>query len=129
MIKVSKKSQYGLRAMVCIAKGYKAKEVSSVKTISQKEGIPFDFLEKIISQMEKAGLVVGKKGGKGGYLLAKSPSKISVKDIVSTLEGKKKLVSCALCTRTNKCAAKSVWSKLDDSLNKTLEKIKLTDLI
>lgn len=129
MIKVSKKSQYGLRAMVCLAKHYKSKEISSVKMISQKEGISFDFLEKIISQLERAGLVISKKGVLGGYSLSKSPSKISVKDIVSALEGTKKLVSCVLCKRLNKCSAKSVWAKLDNCLNKTLEEIKLKDLI
>jgi DNA-binding IscR family transcriptional regulator len=46
MIKISKKAQYGLRAMVFLAKNYKSKSFFSAKTISVKEGIPFEFLEK-----------------------------------------------------------------------------------
>ena len=129
MIKISKKSQYGLRAMVCLAKHYKSKQVCSTKAISKIEGIPFDFLEKIISQLERAKLVNGKKGVQGGYILSKSPQKISANDIVFVLEENKKPVNCVLCARLKKCSAKNVWSKLDNSLSKTLKSITLQDLI
>ena len=119
--------------MVYLAKNHNSlpgqKKVFSVKTISEKEGIPFDFLEKIISKLEKEKLVKGKKGIRGGYVLSRSPNKINVKDIVSILEENKKLVNCMLCARLKKCSAKNVWLKLDDSLNKTLKSITLKDLI
>jgi Rrf2 family protein len=129
MLTVSKKSQYGLRAMIQLAKNYKAERVLSVKTISEKEEIPFDFLEKIIAQLEKANLVKGKRGVSGGYFLAKSSKKISVYDIVSVLERNKKPVNCEFCQRIKKCASKNVWLKLEVSLNNTLQKIKLAELI
>jgi Rrf2 family protein len=129
MIKVSKKSQYGLRAMILLAKSYKSKQVLSIKKISEKEGIPFGFLEKIVSQLEKSGLVKGKKGASGGYFLAKSPQKISVQDIVFVLEENKETVNCALCGKKEKCASRNVWIKLDLALNKALESIKLSSLI
>lgn len=132
-MKISKKSQYGLRAMVFLAKNYShlpnKGQVFSVKTISEKEGIPFDFLEKIISQLEKEKLVEGKKGVQGGYFLAKTPAKISVANIVSSLEGKNPLVNCNLCGKSKKCVSKNVWIKIENSLNKTLELIKLSELI
>lgn len=134
MLKISKKSQYGLRAMVQLAKNYKAKRILSAKTISEKEGIPFEFLEKIILQLEKAGLVKSKKGVQGGYVLSHPPKKISANDVVSILENpptgeKKSMVNCTLCGRKSKCATKDVWVKLDIALNKTLEKITLKNLI
>lgn len=129
MIKISKKSQYGLRAMIQLAKSFKAKRICSIKMISENEGIPFDFLEKIISQLEKENLVKGKRGATGGYLLGKAPNKISVYNIVSVLEGNKKPVNCEFCLRTKKCASKNVWAKLEVSLNNTLQKIKLSELI
>jgi len=129
MIKVSKKSQYGLRAMVLLAKSYKAKQVLSTKIISEKEGVPFDFLEKIISQMERAGLVKSKKGVQGGYALSRSPAKITAKDIVSVLEGEESTVNCAFCKRSKKCLTKNVWGKIDLAIYKTLKSITLKDLI
>ncbi len=133
MIKVSKKSQYGLRAMVLLAKNYNdpkgAPQVLSTKIISEKEGIPFDFLEKIILQMEKSGLVKSKKGVQGGYILSRSPGKISTNDIVFVLEGKESTVDCSFCGKSKKCLTKNVWKKIDRAINKTLKSITLADLI
>jgi len=135
MIKISKRAQYGLRAMVFLARqsfsegGLAKNRPVSVKLISQKEGIPFEFLEKIISQLEKAGLVIGKKGVLGGYILSKSPKKISANDVVSVLEKNKKTVDCALCGRKDKCLTKNVWEKVNLALNKTLKSITLAELI
>lgn len=143
MIKISKRAQYGLRAMVFLAKNYKPKSrlrgnrgsstksgnVFSIKTISEREGIPFDFLEKIVLQLEKVKLVNGKKGVQGGYILSKPPKKISANDVVSVLEENKKPVDCALCGRKSKCLTKNVWSKVEKALNKTLESITLAELV
>lgn len=129
MLKISKKSQYGLRAMVCLVKFSKKSQPCSTKTISEKESIPFDFLQKIISKLEKSGLVKGKKGIQGGYFLAKSPKEINVRDIVFALEGKNSLVDCFICKRARRCAAKNVWEKTEKSLDKTLESIKLSSLV
>ena len=127
-MKISKKTQYGLRAMVCLAKKYKSKQICSTKSISQIEGIPFDFLEKIVSLLEKADLVKGKKGIGGGYILAKNPNKITAKDIVEIFE-KTNSVNCVLCGRSRKCLTKTVWGKIDEAFEKTLKSITLKDLI
>lgn len=129
MFQVSKKSQYGLRAMLYIARASKKGEISSLKKISKAEGISFDFLEKIISKLEKAGLVKSKKGVQGGYLLAKPAKKITTGQIVEILEGRISPVSCALCGRSKKCLSKNVWDKVKISLVSTLNSITLYDLL
>lgn len=118
-----------MRAMVFLAKEYKSKKVFSINKISKKEGIPFEFLEKIIMQLEKAKLVVGRKGVQGGYMLSKSPNKISANDIVSVLEENQKPVDCTLCGRKKECLTKNVWYKVEMALNKTLKSITLENLI
>jgi Rrf2 family protein len=129
MLKVSKKSQYGLRAMVLLAKNYKAKRVLSTKIISEKEDVPFDFLEKIFSQLEKAKLVIGRKGVQGGYMLSRSPAKITVNNIVSILEGKESTVDCTFCGKSKDCLTKNVWKQIDIAIDKTLDGITLAKLI
>jgi Rrf2 family protein len=124
-MQISKKTQYGLRAMVCLAK---TKEVTSLKNISEKEGISFDFLEKIMSELEKGKLVKAKKGTQGGYILAKSPAKITAKSIVEILENTT-AVDCSCCGKSKKCLARSVWKKIDDAVQKTLKSITLATLI
>jgi len=133
MIKISKKSQYGLRAMLFLAKNYNplggAKQVCSTKRISKEEGIPFDFLEKIISKIEKADLVKSKKGISGGYFLSRPPKKINVREIISVLDENQKTVDCQACIKSGSCSAQNVWQKLEESFNKTLNSITLAQLI
>jgi len=127
-MRVSKKSQYGLRAMVYLAKHSSEKEVCPIREISKKENIPFDFLEKIISELEKAGLVKAKKGVLGGYFLAKKPEKITSGEIVRVLESTVP-VSCTGCQMARICSTKNVWDKVQDSLDSTLDSMTLKDLI
>lgn len=127
-MKVSKKAEYGLTAMVRLAKN-KNKRAISTREISNIEGVPFEFLGKIFSDLEKANLVVAKHGANGGYFLAKPANAITAGSIVETLEGKITPVECSLCSKAGKCASKNVWDKVKNSLLKTLYSIKLSDLI
>jgi len=128
-MQISKKTQYGLRAMIFLARKFKDKKDYSLKEISKSEGVSFDFLEKIMSSLEKKGLVIGKKGAYGGYRLTKSPKSINAGQIVETLEKTTTPVDCFLCGRAKKCASKNVWKKIEMNINKTLKGIKLNDLI
>jgi len=124
-MKISKKTQYGLRAMVYLAK---TKKITSLKNISEKENIPFDFLEKIMSELEKGKLVTAKKGIQGGYILAKKNNKITAEDIVEVLESTT-AVDCSCCGQAKECLTKSVWRKIDIAVQKTLKNITLAELI
>ena len=115
--------------MVYLAKTFKKKKISPLKNISKSEAIPFDFLEKIVSDLEKAKLVKGKKGFGGGYVLARTPKKINAEEIVKVLENTITPVNCCVCGRSKKCLAKSVWRKIDSAISKTLKSITLEDLI
>jgi Rrf2 family protein len=108
-----------------------------LREISKKEGISFDYLEKIISKLEKAGLLCAKKGVQGGYFLGRKPSKIKIGEIIRALEGNAGLVKCIAknkkerycCPRERKCLTKSFWKKIQDSLNFALNSITLADLV
>ena len=132
-MKISKKAEYGLTAMVHLAKSLlaqagKSNKAVSIRQISNIEGVPFEFLSKIFSNLEKGKLVVGHHGANGGYSLAKNPGKIAIIDIIELLEDIN-TVNCRLCARAKKCLAKNVWSKIDLAIIKTLKSITLKDLI
>ena len=127
-MRVSKKAQYGLRAMVYLAKHSSKEKVCPIKEISEKEDIPFDFLEKIISELQQAGLVEAKKGVQGGYFLTLLPEKITTGGVVRVLESTVP-VSCAGCQMARICSTKNVWEKVQDSLDSTLDSMTLADLI
>ncbi len=132
MFRISTKSQYGLRAMIYLARC--KREVCPLKEVSKKEGISFDYLEKILTKLEKAGLIKSKKGSRGGYHLSKKPSKIKIGEIIRALEGDKGLVMCTVkhgknCPLERKCLARSFWFKIQKSLDSVLNSITLSDLI
>ena len=125
-MKVSKKAEYGLIAMLCLAKN---KRIISIREISNTEGIPFEFLSKIFAKLEKTNLVEAKHGANGGYFLAKPARLISVAEIVQFLDGKLSPVNCSLCRKSRKCVSKSVWDKVKKALFETLDSITLASLI
>ena len=134
-MKISTKTRYGLRAMVYLAKS--KSKVCPLKEISEAEDISFDYLEKIVSKLEKAGFIKAKKGAQGGYFLAYEPKKIRVGEIVRLLEGTMAPVRCIAkekkeryhCPRRRICSTINIWQRIQDSLNYTLDSITLADLI
>jgi len=136
-MRISKKTQYGLRAMVYLADVFEKDRVFSLREISKEEDISFDYLEKIISKLEKNKLVKSKRGIKGGYCLARHPKKIKVGEIIKILEETIAPVKCIArekekkyhCPRKKICKTITVWKKVQDSLNTTLNSITLADLI
>jgi Rrf2 family protein len=110
------------------------RQVCPLKEVSNKEGISFDYLEKILSMLEKADIIRSKKGSLGGYSLSRSASKIKIGEIIRALEGERSLVMCTTkhgkdCPLERKCLAKSFWCKIQNALNSVLNSITLSDLI
>jgi Rrf2 family protein len=129
----STKSEYGLRALVNLAKNQE-KEPYSLAKIAKEEKISLAYLERLFASLKKAKIVVSVKGVKGGYKLAKLAAKISIKDIFTALEGSLAPYVCAgiggLCAKKGcDCQSKIVWQKLDQGIGKILNSIKLSDLI
>lgn len=115
--------------MVYLAKVFPEKRVCPLKEISEKEDISFDFLEKIMSDLEKSGLVKAKKGARGGYFLKRKPEKIKALEIMEVLEGKIAPVECLGCSRAKGCSSRNLWDEVEDSLDSTLNSLSLADLI
>ena len=128
-MRISKKTRYGFKALLYLSLIFSEKRVASLKEISEKQDIPFDFLEKIISVTRKAGLVKAKKGIRGGYLLARPPEKITMAEIVRVLEKSPLLTDCNECKKEKNCLAGKAWKKVQESLSKTLRSITLKNLI
>jgi len=131
-MKFSTKAEYGLRALVNLAqqKGY-----YSLAQIAKEENISLAYLERLFSKLKKAKIIESQKGVNGGYKLAKPLAKISIKEIFEALEGNLSPYNCdclsnnSLCEMNCSCNIKTVWQKLEKEICKTLESIKLKDLI
>jgi Rrf2 family protein len=131
MLKFSKKTEYGLRAMLYLAQ---TNSVVPIQNISAGEDISHTFLEQIIYELKQSGLVISQRGASGGYALAKSPQEINLGDIVRSLEKEIAVSGCVLedvfsCPRHEKCLAKNAWFKIQKELLKSVNNISLQDLL
>lgn len=124
----SKKSKYGLRALVYMACTPEKK--FSVKEISEKEDISKRYLEQIFLTLKKSGLIISSKGSQGGYILARSPKEISVGDILNVLEDTQEFSCCSSYNLESleSVLEKEVWEKMDEKIKELTENISLEDL-
>ena len=133
-LKLSTKGRYGLRALIDLAQ-YSSGGPVSTASISARQDISERYLEQLMSMMKKAGLVKSIRGAGGGYVLAKYMCEISVGDVLRALEGSLEPVDCAglepegMCSASDSCVAKYVWQRINESINRTVDEIRLDQLV
>jgi Rrf2 family protein len=127
----SKTTEYALRILVYMA-SEKDKLLSS-NTLHNHLKIPKKYLQRLMTDLSKNGLIISVKGKYGGYRLAKSTKKIYLSDIIEAVEGFKNTPSCFFgfseCALEEPCAMHEVWSKSQEKLIKTISITKLEDLV
>lgn len=128
---MSTRGRYGLRAMVELATRHGGAP-ARLKDIAQCQDIPLAYLRELMTSLAAAGLVRPMRGPKGGYLLTRPPSEITVLDVVEPLEGPPVLVDCtgdpSLCDRSGGCAARNFWSGIAGTLRHAFETTTLAQL-
>jgi Rrf2 family protein len=90
---LSKKSQYAFKALIYLAERYDEGPVL-IADISKKKKIPLKFLENILLELKKAGILDSKKGKGGGYFLKKDPSKVKVANVIRLVNGPIAMLPC-----------------------------------
>ncbi|MEN6464967.1 MAG: Rrf2 family transcriptional regulator [Syntrophaceae bacterium] len=130
-MKLSTRSRYGVRLMLALARSY-GQGPLYLKDIARSEEISEKYLSLIIIPLRGVGLVNSTRGSHGGYTLARSPEKITMKEIVDVLEGNC-LVDCikdpAACSRVSTCASRDIWAMLEGKISETLGSITLQQLV
>ena len=92
-------------------------------------------MEQLMAKLKKAGLVRSVRGAGGGYILAKDIHEISVGDVLRALEGNLDPVECAglepdgECKAADSCVTKYVWKRINESINRTVDEIRLDQLV
>jgi Rrf2 family protein len=102
MRQLSKRTQYGLRALYALAREYQHGPVL-ITRLSHQESIPQKFLEQILLNLKATGLVSSKRGKGGGYFLAQPPEEVTLASIIRLMEGPLAPLPCASETRFRKC--------------------------
>ena len=132
-MKVSTKGRYALRMLLDLSE-HSNDGFISLKDIAERQGISKKYLEQIVPVLNSSDLLRTNRGFQGGYMLAKSPDKITVGAILRLTEGDLSPVAClnddpAQCDRSSFCATLPVWQGLKDVITNYLDGITLQDIL
>jgi len=134
---LSKKTRYAMVALSYLAKENSNRAVMSTE-IAKNEKIPQRFLENILLELKKLGMLGSKSGKTGGYYLIKKPEDVRLSDIVRHFEGaiallycvsEKQYQPCEFCKDEATCKIRGVFKEIRDTTFGILEKTTLRDLI
>ncbi|RTL47217.1 MAG: Rrf2 family transcriptional regulator [Sphingobacteriales bacterium] len=99
---LSKKTQYAFKALIYLAQ-HQDNDPVLIAEISKKKNIPIKFLENILLELKKAGILESKKGKGGGYFFKSPPSSIPLAKVMRTVEGPIALLPCVSLNFYEKC--------------------------
>jgi Rrf2 family protein len=115
-MRLTMKSDYGLRAMIDLASRYGKGPTPSAE-IARRQLIPEHFLDQTLITLRRAGLVKSQRGPQGGHALAKPPSHISMLDVLQALEGAPATLECVpqptACALSPGCGMRDIWAQID----------------
>ena len=100
-MKLSKKSEYGLRALIELTKNDGLPITR--QQIGKRQNVPVLFLEHILLRLKHAGIVASTRGAQGGYALIKPPSKVTLGSVIRILDGPLAPIACVSKTAYRKC--------------------------
>lgn len=127
-MKLSSKTHYGLMALHYLAVNY-GKEPTSASELGKTVGVSPKYLEQILRKLQTRNVISSTRGAQGGYYLSREPEKITVGEVVRTLEDDMEIIECVSGGGKCKCCPTSgVWKKLYDGINALLDDITLKDV-
>jgi Rrf2 family iron-sulfur cluster assembly transcriptional regulator len=131
-MELTKAGDYGIFGVIYLAKQPQGKIVS-LSEVSKAENIPEKFLAKIFQNLTRSGLIRSHRGAGGGFSLARPANKITVKELLESIQGPIYFTKCLSnlydCDRKDICKLRGLWKKAQDYATKILTQKTLADLI
>jgi Rrf2 family transcriptional regulator, cysteine metabolism repressor len=128
MLELSSRGTYALLAVFELALAYEVGEPLQIKELASRQNIPDRYLEQLLATLRRRGLVKSQRGARGGYLLARPPSVISLWEIMETIEGEECEQTSPTESTLELSLIREVWTKATCQVEKTLRTISLKDL-
>jgi Rrf2 family cysteine metabolism transcriptional repressor len=132
IVTLSTKGRYASRAMLELALHYGQGPVL-LRKISQRQAISERYLERLMTALITAGLVISTRGKQGGFRLARPPKEIRLSQIIQATEGSLSPVFCVddpgQCNRTQTCVTHTIWEKLKKEMFELLDSITLEKMV
>ncbi len=133
LMNVGRRVDYAVRALAYLA-GQSPDRIVSKAEIEEKQDIPPHYLSKIMKNLVAGGFVCSHRGSKGGFMLAKVPKEISLKEVYECVEGPLVLMESVVkgeeyCPYYSACTQIPVWEKAQNLLAGFLAKISISDVV
>lgn len=135
-MKLSKRGEYGIKALLDLASGDPDHNVVQIREIADREKIPIKFLEQILLTLKNAGLLHSRLGVSGGYYLARPADEITLGQIVRTLDGTLAPIRCVskiayercVCPDEETCGLRLVMLDVRNAIADILDNTTLADV-
>ena len=131
-MKIPARIRYSIRILAELASANN-KSPLSLRKLSESESISMKYMKQIMPKLESAGLVISVKGVKGGYLLGRDSSDITIKDVFEALGSDMEFAPCIInpsfCKKYHGCISRRVWENLNAYIVNFLEKVTIKDII
>jgi Rrf2 family protein len=128
-------AEYGLICSLHLARRREDGPVTG-REIAELERLPADYVEQILLRLRRAGVVSSVRGSRGGYVLARDPQDVSVREVVAASEHQTFDLHCVThpvsqdrCAESSECSIRPVWLLLQQRIDDALESVRLGDLL
>jgi Rrf2 family protein len=134
---ISQKAKYALRALVSLARAGRG-ETMMIGEISKQQAIPKKFLEQILLELKRAGILLSKRGRLGGYALLRAPSEITFGEVLRLIDGpiaplpclsKIAYRRCSDCADEASCEIRHVFARVTVATREVLDRTSLADAV
>ena len=117
---ISTRGRYALRVLADMAE-HRSDGYMTLREVAQRQDISEKYLEAIVKDLVKAGILSGVRGKGGGYRLCRAPEQINVGEVLRIMEGTLAPVACleagaAPCARASECRTLDFWRGLDEAI-------------
>jgi Rrf2 family transcriptional regulator, cysteine metabolism repressor len=136
----SAKTEYGVRLMVALGRDEQDRP-TSLKAVAEAEGLPLSYLEHVVADLKRAGLVTSSRGAHGGYRLARPAEEIAMDEVVLALEGAIAPMECFVQLPTERvacshegdrgttCSTRLLWMRVQGGMVRALQGTTLSELV
>ena len=134
---ISQKSKYAFRALVALVRAGPG-STRMISEISREQAIPKKFLEQILLELKRAGIVTSHRGRTGGYALLKAPEEITFGEVLRLIDGPLALLPCLSkiayrrcedCSDETNCEIRRVFARVADATRQVLDSTTLADAV
>ena len=135
LMRITTWAEYGV---ICALNLAKRSEIGPVngREIARQERLPADYVEQILLRLRRAGVIASTRGARGGYVLAKPASQVSIRDVIHASELETFDLHCVShpieeerCSASHNCSIRPVWVMLQRKIDDVLQAVTLADLL